>query len=127
MENLVRTQSEVGHVSDRSIPLPHLLVTATSSGAAQTFYTVRAGVLLKIKRLSAMNTSAGAVVLNVHSIPSGGSIGTGNTEIAISIPANTAADFSDYIGGLYAAGTVIAAYAATGGVIVLHGWAEEVL
>jgi hypothetical protein len=119
--------TEAGHVAERPIPLEHLLITATASGSAQTFHTVRAGVMLKVKQLAVMNTDSSARTLTLNAIPSGGAIGTGNTELAVSIPANSASALTDYIGGLYAEGTVLKAYASAASVLVLHGWGEEVL
>ena len=126
--NLIRTQTEVGHVPTREIPLPHLLITATSSGAAQTFATVRANTHLKLMGLSVANTSGSAATLTLHSIPPAGSIGTGNAElVAYSVAANTSVDLTKLVGGMYEAGTVLKAYSGTNGALVLHGWGEEVL
>lgn len=128
MELRTRVNTEIGPVSQRPIPLEHLLITVTTSGTAQTFATVRSGVMLKIRQLSVVNVTGSAATLTLHSIPSGGSIGTGNAElVAVSIPANTAADLTSFVGGLYKAGTTIKAYSGTGSALVLHGWAEEVL
>lgn len=124
----VRADQEVGIVSSRHVPLGHLLITATSSGAAQTFYTVRTGVMLKVRRLAVVNITGSAATLSLNAIPNGGSIGDSNAELrAVSIPANTAADLTDYIGGMYEAGAVLKAYAGTGSALVLHGWGEEIL
>lgn len=115
-------------VAKRYVPIDHLLVTATSSGSAQTLYTVRNGVMLKLGGLSVANTSASAATLTINSIPSGGSIGTGNIELgAVSIPARSSADLTAYVGGMYKSGTVIKAFAGTGSVLVVHGWGEEIL
>ena len=112
----------------RQIPLPHLLITATTSGTAQTFTTVRAKAVLRLKTLSVVNITGSAATFYLHSIPSGGSIGDSNAEFkAVSIPANTAADLVDFVGGLYTAGTIIKAYSGTGSALVLHGSAEEIL
>ena len=125
----VRVDNKINeYVPTRAIPLPHLLITATSSGAAQTFYTVRATTMLRTKALRAANITGSAATISIHTIPSGDSIGNSNAEmLAVSIPANTVADLTDYVGGLYAEGTAIKVYAGTGSAIVLHGWGEEVL
>jgi hypothetical protein len=126
MEQRVRITDEP--VTGRVVPLEHLLITATSSGAAQTFTTVRANAILKIRQLSVVNVTGSAATLSLHSIPSGGTIGNSNAELlAVSIPANTASDLTGFVGGLYKAATVLAAYSGTGSALVLHGWAEEVL
>lgn len=128
MEQRVRISDVSPSVGRRFVPLEHLLITATSSGAAQTFYTVRDKVMLKVGQLAAVNTSGTAATLTINAIPNGGSIGTGNVELwQVSIPANSAADLTPYIGGLYKAGDVLKAWAGTGSVIVLHGWGEEIL
>ncbi len=124
----VRTDSEAGIVATRAVPLAHLLITATSSGGAQTFYTVRSGVMLRIKRLTVANITGSAATLSINSIPSGGSIGDSNCEAkGVSVPANSVNDLTDYVGGLYTAGTVIKVYSGTGSALVIHGWAEEIL
>lgn len=115
-------------VGSRPIPLPHVQVNATTSGGADTFATVRTGVILKIKQLAAVNTTGAAALIYLNSIPSGGTIGDDNAEIkAASIPANTAADLTSYIGQVYAPGTVLKVYSDTADAITIHGWAEEVL
>lgn len=116
------------YVPSRPIPLKHLLVTATTSGTAQTFHTVRAKAMLKIKSLVVSNVTGTAATLSLNSIPAAGSIGDGNAELkAFSVAANTAIDLTSLVGGLYEAGTLIKAYSGTGSALVLHGWAEEVL
>jgi hypothetical protein len=124
----VRTEQEVGIVGARPIPLPHLLITATSSGGAQTFATVRSGVVLRIKQLAVANVTGTAATLSLNTIPSGGSIGDSNAEAkAVSIPANSLADITDFVGGMYAGGTTFKVYSGTGSALVIHGWAEEIL
>jgi hypothetical protein len=127
-EQRVRVDQSAGFVSLRPIPLTHLLITATTSGSAQTFATVRTGVILRVSRLAVVNVTGGAATLSLHSVPSGGTIGNGNAELlALSVAANTAVDLTDRIGGLYGAGTTLHAYSGTGSALVLHGYAEEVL
>lgn len=84
--------------------------------------------MLRVKQLSAVNVTGSAATLSLHSIPASGSIGDSNAELkGVSIPANTAADLTLFIGGLYKAGTTLKVYSGTGSAIVIHGWAEEVL
>lgn len=126
MEQRVRLNESP--VRTRYVPIDHLRITATASGSAQTLHTVRAGVMLKIGRLSVANTTGSAATLTLHSIPSGGSIGADNTELAaLSIAANTAVNLTELIGGLYQTGTAIKAYSGTNGALILHGWGEEIL
>lgn len=128
MEQRVRIESQSGAVAARPVPLPHLLITATTSGAAQTFYTVRSGVMLKVRQLSVVNVTGSAATLSLHAVPASGSIGNGNAELlAYSVAANTAVDLTALVGGLYTAGATLQAYSGTGSALVLHGWAEEVL
>lgn len=125
----VRVDQQISeYVPSRPIPLTHLLITATTSGGAQTFHTVRAKAMLKVISLSVANVTGSAATLSLNSIPSGGSIGDSNAELkGYSVAANTAVDLTPFVGGLYEAGTVLKAYSGTGSALVLHGWAEEVL
>lgn len=128
MEQRIRISDPSPIVGRRFVPIDHTLITATSSGAAQTIYTVRTGVMLKLGGLSVANTSGSAVALTLYAVPDGGSVGTGNMELgAASIPANSSADLTPYIGGLYKAGATLRVFAATGSVLVIHGWGEEIL
>jgi hypothetical protein len=128
MEQRVRVSDVSQNVGSRFVPIEHLLVTATTSGTAQTLYTVRDKVMLKLGRLSVANTSGSAATLTLYAVPSGGAVGTGNIELgAVSIPANSAADLTPYVGGLYKSGATLKVFAGTGSVLVVHGWGEEVL
>ena len=121
-------ETRVGLPSSRMVPLTHLLITATSSGAAQTFYTVKAGVILKIGGLSVANITGSAATLTLHSVPDGGSIANGNAElVGYSVAANTAVDLTKLVGGVYAAATTLRVWSGTGSALVIHGWAEEIL
>lgn len=113
---------------ERPTPIEHVLITGTTSGAAQTIFTARERTLAEVKRLAVANTSASPVTLSLHSVPAGGAIGTGNAELgAVSIPANTSSDLTDFVGGLYEAGTTLEVYAGTASVLVIHGWVSEKL
>lgn len=122
----VRTQTDA--VTSRPVPIPHALVAGTTSGAADTVYTVRSTVLFRVRKLAVVNTSGAAASLNLHSVPSAGSIATGNTEISsLTIPGNTVVDLTEYVGGLYEGSTTFEAWAGTTNVLVVHGWGEEIL
>ena len=124
----IRVKTQDPFVSARKVPIPHLLVTATTSGTAQTLLTARTDALTQIGHLAVVNATAAAATLTLHSIPDGGTIGTSNAElVAVSIPANTAANLTDYIGQFYVGGAVLKAYSDTASALVLHGWVEEVL
>lgn len=128
MEVRVRNTQDVYAVPQRTVPIDHLTITATSSGSAQSLYIVRAGVMFKVRQLSVVNVTGTAATLSLHSIPSGGSIGNSNAELlAVSIPANSAADLTPYVGGLYKAGAELKVYSGTNGALVIHGWGEEIL
>lgn len=128
MEQRVRISDAAPIIARRFVPIEHLLITGTSSGAAQTLYTVRTGVMLKLGGLSVANTSGSAVPLTLYAVPDGGSVGTGNMELgAVEIPANSSADLTPYVGGLYKAGATFRVFAGTGSVLVIHGWGEEIL
>lgn len=115
-------------VVSRPVPITHVLVTATSSGSAQTVATVRANVMLKIRQLSVANITGSAATLFLNAIPASGSIGDSNAEAkGVSIAANSINDITPYIGGLYTAGMVLKVYSGTGSALVIHGWAEEIL
>lgn len=115
-------------VERRAVPIAHLNITATTSGTAQTLFTVRENATLELKRLAMANTTGSAAALTLHSVPSGGSIGVGNAElVAVTVPANSSADITDVIGGLYEQGTTLEVYSDTSGALTIHGWGEEIL
>lgn len=125
MEQRVRINTG-DQLQKRPVPIEHTLITATVIGSAQTIFTVRDGTVAEVKRLAVANTSGTAATLSLHSVPSGGSAATGNTELAaVSIPANTSSDLTEFIGGLYQAGTTLQAFAGTTSVLVIHGWITE--
>ena len=118
--------SDLAAVESRSVPIPHLNITATAIGSAETLFTVRDNVSFEVKRLTVVNTTGSAATLSLHTVPSGGSAATGNFEIAgLSVAANTVTDLSDLVGGLYEAGTTFEVYSGTNGALVIHGWGQE--
>jgi hypothetical protein len=122
----IRVRTQEADVARRPLPIPHVTVSATTSGAANTVFT--ASRLTEIRRLVVVNITGSAATLFLNSVPPAGTIGDSNAEMkGVSIAANTAADLTDFIQGLYIAGTVIRAYSGTGSALVLHGWAEEIL
>lgn len=127
MEQRVRVNDGQG-AQFRSVPIPHLQVSATTMGSADVLYTVQDSGILQIQQLCVANTSGTAAELSLHSVPRGGAAAVDNTEIpALSIPANTVVDLTTFVGGLYAAGTTLEAFAGTTDVLVVHGWAKEIL
>ncbi len=110
----------------RPVPIDHTQISATVIGSAQTIFTVRDDTLAEVKQLAVANTSGTAATISLHSVPSGGSASTGNTELgAFSIAANTSVDLTDLIGGLYAPGVTLEVFSGTTNVLVVHGWVEE--
>lgn len=123
-ERRVRVAPE--QAASRPVPIAHTLVSATTIGTAETIMTVRADAIADVQRFCVANTSGSAATLSLHSVPSGGSAAAGNTELpAVSIPANTAVDVTDVIGGVYEQGTTLQVFAGTTGVLVVHGWYRE--
>lgn len=122
----VKTQDTV--VGARTIPIPHVRISATTSGGANTVLTTRENVITHVKHLAVANTTGSAATLSINAIPDGGSIGDANAEmVAASVPANSSADISDVIGQMYGPNVVIKAYSGTSDALVIHGWAEEIL
>lgn len=120
--------NEGGFVENREVPITHTLVTSTSMGGANVAYTVREGVNIKVQRLSVANTSASPANLSMHGVPDGGAAALGNTELgAITIPANTSVDLTDMVGGFYTEKMQLRFFASVASVLVVHGWAEEIL
>lgn len=115
-------------VESRKVPIEHLNITATVIGSAETLFTVRDDVAFEVKRLAVANTTGSAATLSLHTVPSGGTAGVGNAEfMTVSVPANSSSDLTDYIGGLYDAGTSFQVYSGTNGALTIHGWGEEIL
>lgn len=127
MERRVRI-NDSKPVGERFAPIPHLNITATTIGAAEVLFTVREPVVIEVKRLSAINTTGGLVTLALFSVPSGGSASAANAELwDVDLPGNTAADLTDFIGGLYEAGTTLQVYSSVSGAITIHGFVRELL
>lgn len=122
----IRVRTQDAAVPRRPLPIPHVTVSATTSGGANTVFSVAR--LTEIRRLVVTNITGSAATLSLNSVPPSASIGDGNAEMkGVSIAANTATDLTDLIQGIYVAGTEIKAYSGTSNALVLHGWAEEIL
>lgn len=121
------TSSDQG-VKERKVPIPSVLIAATTEAGADTFYTVRTGVAFQVNHLVVSNIGTPAVAITLHSIPSGGTIGAGNIELgAVDVPANESINLTDRIGGFYSSGETLKVYAATTNRLVIHGWGTEIL
>jgi len=69
---------------------PTLLGQAAITGSIATLYTVPANTRTFVKDLNICNTTGGALTVNVHIVPNGGTAGTGNAILyTYSIAANT--------------------------------------
>ena len=69
---------------------PVKLAQAAVTAATTTIYTVPALTRAMVKDIDLCNTTAGALTVNVHLVPSGGAAGTGNALFyGVSIAANT--------------------------------------
>jgi hypothetical protein len=69
---------------------PTRLGQAAITGTIATLYTVPAGFRAFVKDLNICNTTGGAVTVNVHLVPNGGTAGTDNAILyGFSIAANT--------------------------------------
>lgn len=118
---------QVDRVRSRLAPLSQTLVTATTSGTAQTVAAVRNGSAMLLKRLALSNSTGTAVDVTIHAIPAGGTAGNGNREItALSVGANAAVDVADVMGGLYGPGTTLKVFAGTASAVLVSGYYEEV-
>ena len=106
-------------VEERHIPVPGLVITATTSGAAQTWRTSGPNGLTQITRLTVINTTGTTATLTFYAIPSGDSIGDANMELdAVSVPANTTLRLDRILAGSYAPNTVFKAFSGTNGALV---------
>tara|TARA_R100001086_G_scaffold46452_1_gene20507 strand:+ start:106 stop:513 length:408 start_codon:yes stop_codon:yes gene_type:complete len=124
VQEVINRQPETG---GRRAPLDKLLVTATTSGAAQTLLTVRSDRAAYIERLVVSNITGIAATLNLDAVPDGDSISTATAELrGVSIAANTAVDLTSLIGGFYGPGTTLEVWAGTGSALMLSGHFEDV-
>lgn len=123
---IIRTRTDDNYALSRKVPIAHLLVSATTTGGAETLFTVQTDTLFEVKKLTAVNITGSAATITIHAIPSGDSLADANTEIkSYSIAAYTPVDLSDLIGGMYEGGAVLKAYSGTTNAIVLHGHGDE--
>lgn len=112
----------IREIGARTIPVPALTITATSSGAAQTLHTAAAEGLTEITKLFVRNTTVSAATLTIHAIPSGDAIGDANELLPqYSIAANTTLPLHGYLGGAYAASTAFKVFSGTGSALLIWG------
>lgn len=128
LEQRIRTFEGERYVPDRLVPIPKLLITATTSGGAQTLLTVATGQAFEIVRLVVANITGSAATLTLHAVPSGGSIANGNAElVGYSVAANSPVDLTDWVQGLYPEGATLQAWSGTGSALVLSGYGKQIV
>lgn len=125
---VVENQVDVGSgfVSERLVPFPQLLVTATTQAAAQTLAGANSRGAMLIKRLAVVNASSAARALTLHAVPSGGSISSATSQlVGYAIDANSAVDLTEIIAGYYPSGTTLRVWADSANALVVSGyWAD---
>jgi hypothetical protein len=74
---------------------PAKLAQGAITGSTTTVYTVPASTRTMVKEIDICNTTGGALTVNVHLVPSGGSAGTSNALLyGTSINANSTLQWS---------------------------------
>lgn len=121
------TEQEVRQPLSRVFPFDPLTITGTGTGSADTFVSAVAdGTTIKVEHLQATNTSASAVTLSLHVIPSGDSIATANKHLdSLNIGANATVRIDEMLNDMWIAGDVVQVYASTTAVVNLRGWGTE--
>lgn len=127
MPDLFRIRTDNQFVQRRPIPIEHLNITATSSGAAQTLFTLNQFVLFEVKHLAVVNVTASVATLSMHSIDDGGSIATGNAELVdYSVAPKSAVNLTCLIKQMYFNGQSLRVWSDTNGALVIHGHGDEI-
>ena len=122
----LRTRTDDQTFRNRLVPVGHLSVAATSSGTADTLYTVPDGKAFELEKMVVVNTDTGAVKITIHAIPEGDSIGDANLEVLeYSIASKTTENLTSIMCGFWEAGTVIKVYADTASKLHVHGYGKE--
>lgn len=114
-------------ILSRETPIANLNVTATTSGAAQALHVVPQGQAVIVSKLVACNVAIMPATLTLHVVPSGGSISnTTASLVGYSIPANTAVDLTDIIGGLWQPEQTVRVWSGTAAALTLSGYCRQV-
>jgi len=110
----------------RLIPVAGLNITATTAGAAQTFYTCSARGITTIERITVRNDTGTAATITFNSIPSGASITAANEEIgAYNIPANTTLRIDGLLNHSHPPSSVFKVFSGTNGALYIFGTLKE--
>lgn len=109
----------------RIIPVNSLNVTATSSGTAQTLFSM-GEFITEVIRLTVTNTTGSAATLTLHVVPESGTIGSGNMELsAYSVAANTTLRIDELLGAYYPPNSTIQVFSGTNGALNVRGGVRE--
>ena len=105
----------------------NIISAAQLTTGATTYYTAPANTSCIIRKITFMNTTAGAITVTVYLVPSGDTAGDDNTIAkTYSIAANTAWSCPDVEGHVLVAGDFVQALASAGTSITIIGSGTEV-
>lgn len=114
-------------ILSRETPIANLNVTATTSGGAQALHVVPQGQAVIVSKLVACNVTIMPATLTLHVVPAGGSISSTTASlVGYSIPANTAVDLTDIIGGLWQSEQTVRVWSGTTAALTLSGYCRQV-
>ena len=126
-QNFNRIQTEEPRVDRRPSPIKMLLVTATTTGTAQTLITAPAKRAIEVKSLMISNITAADVTFNLYAVPSGGSVDDTTALIkGAIIRANSSDDVSKYLDRFYEPNVSLKIFCGTASAVKVKGWAEEI-
>lgn len=108
--------------NERLAPIVQTNVTGTTTGTAQTIFTVPPEQEAEVATFSVTNTTALAATLSIHIVPSGGTIGATNLVIsALSVAMNDTVSLKDELAGLWDAGDTIQVFSGTPAALSVRG------
>lgn len=112
-------------IQPRKVPVAALNITATTSGAAQTWHTAESTGRTEITKAFVRNTTGSTATLTFHAIPSGDAISDANEWLpSYSVPANTTLPLHGLIGTSVAASTAFKVFSGTNGALLIWGEVE---
>jgi hypothetical protein len=103
-----------------------LIVSKYAANAETTEYTAPAGTRTILDKFTAYNGSAGAVLLTVKLVPSGGTAGASNVTAVKSIAAGETYTYPEIVGHSLEAGGFVSVLAASASAIVIRASGREV-
>lgn len=104
-----------------------LIQSKQASNSATTEYTAPTSTKAVIHRFTATNTTAGAITLTIHIVPSGSAVGASNMVLsALSIAANTTTDITQIQDHVLDAGDSIAVLASAATSITIRCSGREI-